>query len=264
MSIQYEHLRQTDDEGVRWLSLHRPDHGNVLDDDLREELVQALLDVQDDERVNVLVVTGSGRTFSTGGDIRRLLALKEDGAGFEKYAPLLDEGRRVVTMLHEMPKPVIAMVNGPAIGIGMNLALACDLRIASDRAHFAENFVQAGLHVEWGGAYHLPRLVGTGRALEILWTGRRIEAEEAEEIGLVQQVVPHEHLRDHTARLARRLAKAPPTALRLMKMAVLESAHHDLSRMLDFEYEAQAQCWNHPEAAGRIKAYAERGRRSRG
>lgn len=261
MPLQYETLKIDVADSIGWITLNRPEKQNSFGEDMREELVQALLAMQDDENVKVVVITGAGRAFCTGGDMRQMLAMKEDGAGFEKLRPLLDEGRRVVTVIHEMPKPVVAMVNGPASGAGMSLALACDIRIASDHATFTQNFVHAGLHPDWGGTYFLPRLIGAGRALELMWTGRRVEAEEAEEIGMVQMVVPHPHLREHTARFARRLVKAPSTALRLIKMAVLHAMHFDLNGMLDFEAEAQQQCWEALGSADRMRSFVDRQRR---
>jgi 2-(1,2-epoxy-1,2-dihydrophenyl)acetyl-CoA isomerase len=228
---------------------------------MREELLQALLHAQEDDSIRVVVLTGTDRWFCTGGDVHHMHTLKEEGAGFEKIRPVMDEGRRVVTLLHEMPKPSIAMVNGAATGAGMTLALACDVRIVSDHSSFSQNHLHAGLHPDWGGTYFLPRLVGTGRALELFWTGRRVEAEEAEEIGLVQHVVPHAHLREHTARFARRLVRATPATLRLVKMAVQNSGQFDLQGMLDFETEAQRQCWEADGTSDRLRAYVDRHRR---
>ena len=262
MALQYETLRTDTHNGIHTITLDRAGDHNTFGEDMRDELLQALLSAQEDEAVRVVILTGTGRWFCTGGDIRQMLALKDDGAGFEKIRPLLDAGRRIVSVLHDLPKPCIAMVNGAATGAGMNLALACDIRIASDHATFAQNFVHAGLHPDWGGTYFLPRLVGSGRALELMWTGRRVEAEEAEEIGLVQQVVPHLHLEEHTHRFARRLAKAPVTTLRLMKMAVRSSGQFDLQGMLEFEVEAQQQCWEQSGIGERLRAYVDKQRRS--
>jgi 2-(1,2-epoxy-1,2-dihydrophenyl)acetyl-CoA isomerase len=227
---------------------------------MRDELLHALLEAQEDDAVRVVVITGTDRWFCTGGDVKQMLALKEEDAGFEKIRPILDEGRRVVTVIHDMPKPCVAMVNGTATGAGMTLALACDVRIASDHATFTQNFVHAGLHPDWGGTWFLPRLVGPGRALELFWTGRRVEAEEAEEIGLVQQVVPHPHLAEHTRRFTRRLVKAPAATLRLVKMAVQNAAQFDLQGMLDYESEAQQQCWDAAGTSERLRAYVNKQR----
>lgn len=260
MALQFETLRTETEHNVRTITLDRPRQHNAFGEEMREELLHALIEAQDDDDVRVVVLTGTQRWFCTGGDIRQMLALKDDEAGFEKIRPILDEGRRVVSVIHEMPKPCVAMVNGAATGAGMTLALACDVRIASDHATFTQNFVHAGLHPDWGGTYFLPRLVGPGRALELFWTGRRVEAEEAEEIGLVQQVVPHPHLAEHTARFTRRLVKAPAATLRLVKMAVQNSSQFDLNGMLDFEADAQQQCWDAAGTTERLRAYVNKQR----
>ena len=261
MALQFETLRTEIENHVFYVTMNRPKGHNTFGEDMREELLQALLHAQEDDGVRVVVLTGTDRWFCTGGDVHHMHTLKEEGAGFEKIRPVMDEGRRVVTLLHEMPKPSIAMVNGAATGAGMTLALACDVRIVSDHASFSQNYLHAGLHPDWGGTYFLPRLVGSGRALELFWTGRRVEAEEAEEIGLVQHVVPHAHLREHTARFARRLVRATPTTLRLVKMAVQSSGQFDLQGMLDFETEAQRQCWEDDGTGDRLRAYVDRHRR---
>jgi 2-(1,2-epoxy-1,2-dihydrophenyl)acetyl-CoA isomerase len=243
---------------VAWITLNRPDALNAFADDMRDELLQALLAAQDDDAVRAIVLTGAGRAFCAGGDVRYMASLKADAAGFEKVRPLMDAGRRVVTVIHQMPKPVVAMVNGVAAGAGCNLALACDLRVASDEASFAESFVSIGLHPDWGGTFFLPRLVGTGRALQMMLTGQKVDAAQALQTGLVHQVVPAAALREHTLRLARQLAAAPPTAVRLIKLAVYNSAHYDLESMLEFEVEAQEQCWDSSDSGEGIAAFAQK------
>jgi 2-(1,2-epoxy-1,2-dihydrophenyl)acetyl-CoA isomerase len=258
MSLTFEHIRLEIERHVAWITLNRPEQFNAFAGDMREELLQSLLQVQEDDDVRVVVVTGAGRAFCAGGDIRHMVDLKNQGEGFDRLRPLLDAGRRVVSTVHQLPKPVIAMVNGAAAGAGCSLAIACDIRIASDNAFFSQSFIHVGLHPDWGGTFFLPRLVGLGRALELMWTGRRVEAEEAEEIGMVHQVVPHPHLEEHTARFAQRLVKAPPVAVRLIKLAVYNSYHYDLDGMLDFECEAQQQCWESRDSTEGIRAFAQR------
>lgn len=258
MSLSFEHVLLETENRVAWITLNRPEHVNAFVDDMREELLQCLLQVQEDDAVRAVVITGAGRGFCAGGEIRHMVDLKNDGEGFDRIRPYLDAGRRVVTTIHELPKPVIAMVNGAAAGAGCSLALACDIRIASDHAYFSQSFIHVGLHPDWGGTYFLPRLVGPARALELMWTGRRVEAEEAEEIGMVHQVVPHPHLREHTLRFAKRLVKAPPAAVRLIKLAVYNSYQFDLESMLEYECEAQQQCWESKDSTEGIRAFAER------
>lgn len=261
--MQYESLQRDLVDGVAWLTLGAPDQPPRLNDDLREELVQALLDVQEDEGVRVVVLTGRDSVFCHGFDARQRLALKEEGAGFEKLLPEMDAGRRIVTLLHEMPKPVLAMLNGPATGTGFSLALACDIRIASDHSSFTPDTVKRGMHPQWGATYFLPRLIGTGRSMELLMSGRRIEAAEALEMGLVQDVVPVDHLRHRTERMARRLAEAPGDTLRLIKLSLTNSGAYDLSGMLEIEADAQNQCWQSSETTHRLRDFVESGR-SRG
>ncbi len=260
MALEFENILYEVEEQVAWITLNRPAQFNAFADDMREELLQALLEAQGDETVGAIVITGAGKAFCSGGDVKHMAQLKEDQAGFDQLRPLLDQGRRVVTLLHQCPKPIIAMVNGVAAGAGFNLALACDLRVASENASFAESFIKVGLHPDWGGTWFLPRLVGTGRALEMMLSGRSVEAEEANEIGLVHQVIPASHLREHTERLARRMARAPHTAARLIKLAVYNSLEYDLDGMLDFETEAQQQCWNSPESGEGIQAFTQKRR----
>ncbi len=248
MGLQFESILFEKDGAVAWITLNRPERHNAIDPDTAEELLQALLAAQDDQEIGSIVITGAGRSFSVGEDPGRLSRMKAGGEGFEHLLPFIDQGRRIVSLLHDCPKPIVAMVNGLAASAGCNLALACDLRVAGEHAAFQQSFIQAGLHPDWGGSYFLPRLIGQGRALEMMLTGKRIEAEEAQEIGLVHQVVAHSHLREHTSRLAHRLAKAPRTAARYIKLATNNSLDNDLQSMLEFETEAQRQCWASAES----------------
>lgn len=260
MALEFENILYECTDRVAWITLNRPAQFNAFAGEMREELLQALLEAQSDDEARTIVITGAGKAFCSGGDVMHMAELKKEDAGFDQLRPLLDQGRRVVTLLHQCPKPVIAMVNGVAAGAGCNLALACDLRIAGEHASFSESFIKVGLHPDWGGTWFLPRLVGTSRALEMMLSGRRVEAEEAHEIGMVHQVVPASHLREHTERLARRLARAPKTAARLIKLAVYNSLEYDLEGMLDYESEAQQQCWDSPESGEGIQAFTQKRR----
>ena len=151
-------------EGVARVTLDRPDKLNAFADDMREQLIAALDHVAVAPDVRALVITGAGRAFCSGGDVRHMVALKERDAGFDGVEPLLAAGASIVTRLDSLPFPTIAAVNGVAAGAGLNLALACDLRLASDAATFGETFVRIGLHPDWGGTYFLPRLVGMSKA----------------------------------------------------------------------------------------------------
>ena len=245
-------------DGVATITLDNPTRLNAFTGDMRESMSRALDQVAADPNVRVLVVTGAGRAFCAGGDVKHMVGLKQRAAGFEDMAPLLEAGRAVVTRIDALPFPTIAAVNGPAAGAGMNLALACDLRIASDQASFGETFARIGLHIDWGGSYHLPRAVGLAKALELCWLADVIDAAEALRIGLVNQVVPHAEFAGAVTSLAQRLARAPRTSIRLAKRTLRAAWHRSLADAIDAEFEAQAACWDSPDAAEGIQAFVDK------
>jgi 2-(1,2-epoxy-1,2-dihydrophenyl)acetyl-CoA isomerase len=246
-------------DGVATLVLNRPEKLNAFADDMREQFAAAIETVATRAGVRVLVVTGAGRAFCAGGDIGHMVRLKERGAAFEGgLSTLVAAGGAAIARLVSLPFPTIACVNGPAAGGGCNLALACDLRIASDQASFGESFVRIGLHVDWGGSYFLPRLVGTSKALELCWLGDMIDAAEALRIGLVNRVVPHQRLAEETRALAAHLAAAPQTSLRAAKRSLRASAERTLEECLDAEFEAQAACWASTDSDEGVRAFVEK------
>jgi enoyl-CoA hydratase/carnithine racemase len=253
-----EHILLAEADGVATLVLNRPDRLNAFADDMRGEFADALETIAAWPGVRVLVITGAGRAFSAGGDVAFMVRLKETGAGFEGLAPLVGAGGRAIARLVSLPFPTIASVNGPAAGGGCNLALACDLRIASDRASFGQSFVRIGLHTDWGGTYFLPRLVGVSKALELCWLGDMVEADEALRIGLVNRLVPHERLAEETRALAARLAAAPRASVRAAKRNLRASAWRTLDECLDAEFEAQATCWDSPDSGEGVRAFVEK------
>jgi 2-(1,2-epoxy-1,2-dihydrophenyl)acetyl-CoA isomerase len=225
---------------------------------MREQFTAAIDTVAARPGVRVLVVTGAGRAFCTGGDVGFMVRLKEQGAAFDGLAPLVSAGGRAIARLVALPFPTIACVNGPAAGGGCNLALACDLRIASDRASFGESFVRIGLHPDWGGTYTLPRLVGLSKALELCWLGDMIDAAEALRIGLVNRVAPHEKLAEETRALAERLAAAPQTSVLAAKRLLRASPGWSLEQCLDAEIEAQRACWMSPDSTEGVRAFVDK------
>ncbi|MEO5988308.1 MAG: enoyl-CoA hydratase/isomerase family protein [Candidatus Eisenbacteria bacterium] len=245
-------------DSVAVVTLNRPEKLNAFAEDMRAQLVSALDRVAAHADVRVLVITGAGKGFCSGGDVQHMVGLKECGAGFDALHPLLDAGRAIVTRLAAFEIPVIAAVNGVAAGAGCNLALACDVRLASSEARFGETFVRIGLHMDWGGVHHLPRAVGVPNALDLCWTGELIDAEEALRLHLVQRVWPNAEFAQRWRAYAARLAAAPQTSVRASKRALRASFARTLQQNLDAEVAAQAACWQSADAAEGLRAFIER------
>ncbi|HEY0157982.1 MAG TPA: enoyl-CoA hydratase-related protein [Thermoanaerobaculia bacterium] len=251
-------ITPTTANGVTTLTLDRPDKLNAFTGTMREDLLEALRAAERDEAVRVVVITGAGRAFCAGGDVEYMASLQATN-DVESFRKLLDAGRDIVLQIASMPKPVIAAVNGVAAGAGCNLALACDYRLASDAAKLSESFVKIGLHPDWGGTWLLPRLVGRGRAFELMATGRMVEAQEALAIGMVDRVVPAAELAAETEKLARTLAASSPLAVAGIKRALGQHERNDLRAQLDLEAEHQAGCFASEEARHKIAAFARKG-----
>lgn len=245
-------------DGIAVLTLNRPDKLNAFAGDMRERLIEALDRVAGDPSVRVLGITGAGKGFCSGGDVQHMVDLKSRRAGFEELAPLLEAGRAIVTRLAAFEFPVIAAVNGVAAGAGCNLALACDVRLASSEARFGETFVRIALHPDWGGAYHLPRLVGTAAAMDLCWTGDVIDAEDALRMGLVQRVFAANEFDARWREYAARLAAAPATSLRAIKRTLLAARHATLEQCLDAEAAAQAACWASADSDEGLEAFVRK------
>ncbi|HLW48899.1 MAG TPA: enoyl-CoA hydratase-related protein [bacterium] len=241
----YETVLIEDRDSVRVITLNRPDVLNAFDARLGEELLDALTAAADAADVRCVVLTGAGRAFCSGADLRGHTP-GETSLG----ALLRTRYNRIILRLRTMEKPVLAAVNGVAAGAGCNLALAADLRIASDRASFIEVFTRVGLIPDSGGTWLLPRFVGIGRALEMMFFADPIDAAAAERLGLVNRVVPQDELMPRTLEWASRLAHGPTRAYGLIKRGVDRALTLDLRGAL--EYEAFLQ-----EIAGRSDDHRE-------
>jgi 2-(1,2-epoxy-1,2-dihydrophenyl)acetyl-CoA isomerase len=241
--------------GVAVVTLNRPEKLNAFAGDMRDRLIDALDAVAADMSARVLVLTGAGRAFCSGGDVGFMHELVTGGSGYEGLEPLVDTGRDIALRLEALPIPVIAAVNGVAAGAGANLALACDVRLASDAARFGETFVRIGLHADWGGTWTLPRAAGLAAALDLCWTGEIVDAREMLRLGLVQRVWPAATFEAEWRGYAARLAAAPVTSVRAVK-ANLRAAHtRTLAQALDAESASQRACWNSGDAAEGVKAF---------
>jgi 2-(1,2-epoxy-1,2-dihydrophenyl)acetyl-CoA isomerase len=245
-------------DGLATLTLNRPDKLNAFAGDMRERLVAALDRVAADRSVRVLVITGAGTGFCSGGDVQHMVDLKSRDEGFDGLAPLLEAGRAIVTRVAALEIPVIAAVNGVAAGAGCNLALACDVRLASSEARFGETFVRIGLHPDWGGTFHLPRLAGVGPALDLCWTGDLVGAEDALRMGLVQRVYPAKEFAKRWREYARRLAAAPATSVRAAKRTLRAAPGRTLEQCLDAEARAQEACWASADSDEGLRAFVEK------
>ena len=207
--------------------------------------------------MRVVVLTGAGRAFCAGGDVNFMAELVERGDS-EEFARLLGAARRVILAIRHMTKPVIASINGPAAGAGFNLALACDLRIASSDATFAQSFVKIGFHPDWGGTYFLPRVVGIAKACELIFTGDAIDANEALRLGIVNSVVAPEALMNETYKLAKKIAAGPPVAIQLAKRSIYHNQDADLRSALEFETFAQNITRETEDSKEGVKAFVEK------
>jgi enoyl-CoA hydratase/carnithine racemase len=245
-------------DGVATLTLNRPERLNALGDTLRDDLHDAVLRVSEDDNVRVVVITGAGKGFCSGGDVKAMHEARETGrqrALMERVAPSRD---RVLLAMRDAPQPFIAAVNGAAAGAGMNIALACDIRIASTAARFGQTFVKRGLHPDWGGTYFLPRIVGMAKACEMIFTGELIDADEALRLGIVSAVHSPERLMDATRELAGKIAAGPPIALRLARRALYHNQEADLRSALEFETFAQNLCYETEDSREGVRAFVEK------
>jgi len=199
------------EDGVGTLTLNRPDKLNAFIGEMRGEIAGGIETLGADDGVRAVIITGTGRAFCAGADVKYLTHLIETRAIDEAVA-LVEAGRRVASAIRGMPKPVIAAVNGPAAGGGANLALACDLRLASETASIGQTFNRIGLHPDWGGTYAVPRLVGPARTAELFFFAEMVPAAECERIGLVNRVVPADELMPLAREWARTLARTPASS----------------------------------------------------
>jgi len=246
-------------EAIATLTLNRPEKLNAFNPQMLEELLDALVHIEQDDDIRVLVIAGAGRAFSAGGDMEQLfLRSIEQRKHGEKGYDVIGWLVKARLLLRNMPQPVIASINGAAIGLGMTVSLACDLRIASEEAMLSVPFVRIGAVPEFGSTYSLPRLVGIAKACELIFTGKSITAKEAKEIGLVNEVVPASELKSATYEMAKSIAEAAPIAIRLAKKELYQGMDADLQNQLQLEYEGLVttlQSEDHEEA---VRAFLEK------
>lgn len=245
------------DGHLGWLRINRPERLNALAGDMRERIDAALEELDADQKVRCVAITGVGRAFCTGGDVRYMAELAEAG-DTEGFRALVEAGTRVVRRIDGMETPVIAAVNGAAAGAGASLALACDLRIASQNASIGLTFTRIGLHPDWGGAYFLPRLIGSALAAELVFTGGMINARRAERLGLVNKVVPADELAGAVKGLAGQIAGGPAAVIANAKRTLRRSLAADLDEILAMETRAQIEAFESEDFGEGVQAFLEK------
>jgi 2-(1,2-epoxy-1,2-dihydrophenyl)acetyl-CoA isomerase len=228
-------------DGVGVLVLNRPDVLNAFNDELGFAVLEKVRDASADGSVRCLVITGAGRGFSAGEDLSALAGGYESGTPPELGRTLTDRYNPLIRELRSMPKPVVAAINGVAAGAGASLALACDHRIASEKAKLVLAFIKVGLVPDSGAVWFLANMIGEARAMELATTGRPVDAAEALELGLVNEVVAPDRLEDRWRELATELAAAPTRAYALTKGLVYGAADRTLDEQLDIEVKAQSE-----------------------
>lgn len=246
-------------EGIATLTLNRPDRLNAVTEPMTAELLDAFTQIESDGNVRVLVITGAGRGFCAGADIQDLFlkGIEDERQGKEKF-DLPAWAEKACWQLADMSKPTIASINGPAVGFGMTLTLVCDLRIASEEARLSIPFVQFGIIPEFGSTYFLPRLVGIAKACELAFTGRFIEAKEAKEIGLVNEVVPGAELKAATYKLAKSIVRGAPVAIQLAKRGLYQGLDTSLRNQLRYERLALDIAFQSEDHAEAVAAFLQK------
>jgi enoyl-CoA hydratase/carnithine racemase len=251
-------LYEVRDGGVGWITLNRPERLNALTFEVYRELADTFAALRAEDGVRAVVITGAGRAFCSGGDVHDIIGplFERDTQGLLEFTRMTCE---LVRNIRALPKPVIASLNGTTAGAGACIALASDIRIASETAKIAFLFVRVGLSgADMGAAYLLPRVVGLTKATELLYTGDFITAREAERIGLYTRVVSADDLENVTREVASRLAGGPAFALAMTKEMLNREMYVSLDTALEWEAQAQAACMQHPDYREAYEAFVEK------
>jgi 2-(1,2-epoxy-1,2-dihydrophenyl)acetyl-CoA isomerase len=251
-------LLETIEDGVATLTLNRPEALNALSMDIRHGLLNALDRFADDNAVRCIVITGAGRAFCSGGDVKSMG--ERAAAGYEARARGIQFSNSIPMAIRRHPKVIIAMVNGVAAGAGMSLSLAADMRVAGASARFTTAFLKIGLSGDWGGTWTLTRLVGTAKARELYFLPDMIPAEQALALGIVNKVAPDGELRAVTMEMARRIADMPQVAVAGMKRNLFAAETESFATVLDLESYNQARCSQTEDHREAVTAFKEKRR----
>jgi 2-(1,2-epoxy-1,2-dihydrophenyl)acetyl-CoA isomerase len=245
------------EDGVATLILNRPDKLNALNIALAVALNETLGRIATDKNIHAVILTGAGRAFCAGGDLAEIWKGRQEN-DVADLEPLLRAGMQMVLKIRTMRQPVIAAVNGAAAGAGMNIALAADIRFASEAAVFGQNFAKVGLFPDYGGTFFLPQLMGPAKAAEMLYTGDMIDAKAALQLGLVNRLVPADKLEGEAMAFAKGIVHGPRLASRALKQVLFGNQRAELAKALEYEVEEQMKCFASEDCAEGLRAFFEK------
>jgi 2-(1,2-epoxy-1,2-dihydrophenyl)acetyl-CoA isomerase len=245
------------EDGLAILTLNRPDRMNAINTELSTALNEALTAISVDKHIQAVVITGAGKGFCAGGDLKEIWEARQKNDK-ESMEPLLRAGMGMVLKMRTMRQPIVAAVNGAAAGAGMNIALAADVRIAAENASFGETFAKVGLFPDFGGTYFLPQLVGHAKAAELFYTGDMFDAKTALELGIVNRLVPADKLMEEAKKFAMTIVTGPRVASRALKQVLFGNDRNVLTKALEYEVEEQIRCFESEDSAEGLRAFFEK------
>jgi 2-(1,2-epoxy-1,2-dihydrophenyl)acetyl-CoA isomerase len=245
------------EDGLAIITLNRPDRMNAINTELAAALNEALNAISIDKHIHAVIITGAGKGFCAGGDLKEIWEGRQKNDK-ESLEPLLRSGLGLVLKMRTMRQPVVAAVNGAAAGAGMNIALAADVRIASETASFGETFAKVGLFPDFGGTYFLPQLVGHAKAAELLYHGDMFDAKTALELGVVNRLVPADKLMEEAKKFAIGIVNGPRVASRALKQILFGNDRNALAKALEYEVEEQLRCFESEDSAEGLRAFFEK------
>jgi 2-(1,2-epoxy-1,2-dihydrophenyl)acetyl-CoA isomerase len=245
------------ENGLAILTLNRPDRMNAINAELATALNEALTAISIDKHIQAVLITGAGKGFCAGGDLKEIWEGRQKNDK-ESLEPLLRSGMGMVLKMRTMRQPIVAAVNGAAAGAGMNIALAADVRIASETASFGETFAKVGLFPDFGGTYFLPQLIGPAKAAELLYSGDMFDAKTALEFGIVNRVVPTDRLMEEAKKFAMSIVTGPRVASRALKQVLFGNDRNALTKALEYEVEEQIRCFESEDSAEGLRAFFEK------
>lgn len=256
--MSYEFIQLEVRDHIAVITLNRPEVLNAMSVDLTSELCQVFGSLSDDESVRAVVITGAGRAFCAGGDVKQMASVLGSDRPADYFRDPLIVYNRLITSMRELPKPIIAAVNGMAAGAGFNLALACDVRIATEDAAFSQAFIRIGLIPDCGGTFFLPRIIGAAKALEFMLTAEPIDAQRARDLGIVNMVVKPQELLETAQFFAVQAANLPTSTIGRLKRLINASFSNTLQEQLQLEADMQVECAGSEDFAEGVRAFMEK------